>query len=94
LVKRPDQVLPERVNDADRAADRTVHLCQQRGRLRNAPPAQVQIDLWDQIDLSGTMDDAMRKVGGAVERRKIESASQIGFKVLAQKLKSYGIPEA
>jgi DNA-binding NtrC family response regulator len=76
--------------------------------FRNAPPAQVQIDPWDQIDLSGTMADAMRKVGSEVERRKIESALkeaggnkaqaahalQIGFKVLIQKVKSYGIPEA
>ena len=50
----------------------------------------------------------MRRVGGEVERRKIElalkeaggnkaqaaHALQIGFKVLMQKLKAYGIPEA
>jgi DNA-binding NtrC family response regulator len=76
--------------------------------FRNAPPAQVHIDPWDQIDLSGTMADALRKVSGEVERRKIElalkeaggnkaqaaHALQIGFKVLVQKLKLYGIPEA
>ena len=76
--------------------------------FRTAPPAQVQIDPWDQIDLSGTMADAMRKVGSEVERRKIESALkeaggnavqaahalQIGFKVLLQKIKAHGIPGA
>jgi DNA-binding NtrC family response regulator len=74
--------------------------------FRSAAPAQAQIDPWDQIDLSGTMADAMRKVGSEVERRKIESALkeaggnkaqaahalQIGFKVLLQKIKAYGIP--
>ena len=62
----------------------------------------------DQIDLSGTMADALRRVGGQVERRKIElalqeaggnkvqaaQALQLGFKVLTQKLRAYGIPEA
>ena len=50
----------------------------------------------------------MRRLSGEVERRKIElalqeaggnkaqaaHALQIGFKVLTQKLKTYGIPEA
>jgi DNA-binding NtrC family response regulator len=65
-------------------------------------------DPWDQIDLSGTLADAVRKASSEVERRKIElalreaggnkvqaaHALQIGFKVLLQKLKIYGIPEA
>jgi DNA-binding NtrC family response regulator len=76
--------------------------------FRDAPMVPVQADPWDQIDLSGTMADALRRVGGAVERRKIElalqeaggnkvqaaHALQLGFKVLAQKLRAYGIPEA
>ncbi|HEU4693853.1 MAG TPA: sigma-54 dependent transcriptional regulator [Vicinamibacterales bacterium] len=71
-------------------------------------PQQVPTDPWDQIDLSGTLADAVRKVSAEVERRKIEMALkeaggnkvqaahalQIGFKVLVQKLKTYGIPEA
>jgi DNA-binding NtrC family response regulator len=54
------------------------------------------------------MADALRRVSGAVERRKIElalqeaggnkvqaaHALQLGFKVLTQKLRAYGIPEA
>jgi DNA-binding NtrC family response regulator len=65
-------------------------------------------DPWDHIDLSGTLADALRKVSSHVERRKIELAMkeaagnkvqaahalQIGFKVLQQKLKAYGIPDA
>ena len=76
-------------------------------RNPTAPP-QVPTDPWDQIDLSGTLADAVRKVSAEVERRKIEMALkeaggnkvqaahalQIGFKVLVQKLKTYGIFEA
>jgi DNA-binding NtrC family response regulator len=76
--------------------------------FRNAPIGQVRADPWDQIDLSGTMTDALRRVSGEVERRKIETALQeyggnkvqaahalqLGFKALMQKIKAYGIPEA
>ena len=76
--------------------------------FRNATLLQAPTDPWDQIDLSGTMADALRRVGGEVERRKIElalqeaggnkvqaaHALQVGFKVLMQKLKVYGILEA
>jgi DNA-binding NtrC family response regulator len=62
---------------------------------------------WDQIDLSGTMPDALRRVSEEVERRKISQALQdcngnkahvadalhIGYKVLLQKMKTYGIAE-
>jgi len=76
--------------------------------FRNAPSGQVQTDPWDQIDLSGTMTDAIRRVSGEVERRKIAialqeyggnkaqvaHALQLGFKALMQKIKAYGIPDA
>jgi Nif-specific regulatory protein len=76
--------------------------------FRNAPIGQVQTDPWNQIDLSGTMTDAIRRVSGEVERRKIQTALeeyggnkaqaahalQLGFKALMQKIKAYGIPEA
>ena len=76
--------------------------------FRNAPSGQVQADPWDQIDLSGTMTDAIRRVSGEVERRKIEialqeyggnkaqaaHALQLGFKALMQKIKAYGILDA
>jgi DNA-binding NtrC family response regulator len=62
---------------------------------------------WDQIDLTGTMPDALRRVTEEVERRKIAQAFQdcngnkahvadalhIGYKVLLQKMKTYGIAE-
>jgi DNA-binding NtrC family response regulator len=76
--------------------------------FRNAEAPQMQADPWHQIDLAGTMADALRRVGNEVERRKIRAALkeaggdkaqaahalQIGFKVLGQKLKLHGIPEA
>jgi len=76
--------------------------------FRDAPMHQAPSDPLDQIDLSGTMADALRRVGGQVERRKIELALQeaggnkaqaahmlqLGFKVLMQKIRAYGIPEA
>ena len=62
---------------------------------------------WDQIDLSGSMADALRRITEEVERRKIMQALQtangnkthvadmlhIGYKVLLQKMKAYGIAE-
>jgi DNA-binding NtrC family response regulator len=76
--------------------------------FRDAVLGPAPADPWSQIDLSGTMADALRRVSGEVERRKIEMALQdargsradaahilqIGFKVFIQKLRSYGIPEA
>jgi DNA-binding NtrC family response regulator len=76
--------------------------------FRDVPMHQPSSDPWDQIDLSGTMADALRRVIAQVERRKIElalrdargnraeaaHALQLGFKVLMQKLRLYGIPEA
>jgi DNA-binding NtrC family response regulator len=76
--------------------------------FRPTQPPPADADPWAQIDLSGTMTDALRRLTSEVERRKIEQALkdaggnkvqaahalQIGFKVLTQKLKAYGIPEA
>jgi DNA-binding NtrC family response regulator len=88
--------------DADAIQQRHLNLS---FRPAASPPAPT--DPWDQIDLSGTLADALRKVSSHVERRKIElalkeaggdkaqaaHALQIGFKVLQQKLKVYGIPD-
>jgi DNA-binding NtrC family response regulator len=63
---------------------------------------------WDQIDLSGTMAEALRRVSTEVERRKIEQALkeargnrmaaadalQVGFKALGTRMRQLGIPEA
>jgi DNA-binding NtrC family response regulator len=68
-----------------------------------APP----VSPWEQIDLSGTLSDALRRITEEVERRKITQALQdangnkahvadalrINYKVLLQKLKSYGIAD-
>ena len=74
--------------------------------FRQATAAPI-VSPWDQIDLSGTMPDALRRVTEEVERRKIVQALQdangnkthvadmlhIGYRVLLQKMKAYGIPE-
>ena len=63
---------------------------------------------WDQIDLSGTLTDALRRVSAEAERRKIEAALrqaggdkgraadvlQLGYKVLLQKIKTHGIADS
>ncbi len=89
-----------------------------RGRSADAVPAERNgrvdgpegapagpPDPWAQIDLSGTMGDAVRRVTAAVERRKVEQAMrdaggnkeraaealQISYKALLQKLREYGV---
>jgi DNA-binding NtrC family response regulator len=70
-----------------------------------APPAPA--DPWTQIDLSGTMNEALRRLTAEIERRKIEralkeaagnreraaEALQISYRVLLQKQKEYGIAD-
>jgi DNA-binding NtrC family response regulator len=62
---------------------------------------------WEEIDLSGTMTDALRRITAEVERRKLEralseaagnkqraaEALQISYKTMLQKLKEYGIAD-
>jgi len=62
---------------------------------------------WDEIDLSGTLSEAIARTTAEVERRKIMQALQdaggnkgfaadalrIGYKALLQKLKSYGLAD-
>ena len=71
-------------------------------RQAPSPPA---VSPWDQIDLSGTLAEAQRRVAAEVERRKIELAMheargnaahaaetlQLAYRVLVQKLKTYGL---
>jgi DNA-binding NtrC family response regulator len=71
------------------------------------PVAPAATSPWDQIDLSGTLADALRRTTSEVERRKIEQAIrdaagnrmraadllQISYKVLQQKLKEYGFTD-
>jgi DNA-binding NtrC family response regulator len=70
-----------------------------------APVVEEDVSPWSQIDLSGTMAEASRRVLGEVERRKIEQALkeaagnrnraadmlQISYKMLVAKLKEYGL---
>jgi DNA-binding NtrC family response regulator len=72
-----------------------------------APPAVAAAGPWDQIDLTGTLPDALRRVTEEVERRKITQALQdangnkahvadalhLPYKVLLQKIKTYGIAD-
>ena len=74
---------------------------------RLAAPEPVPIDPWDQIDLSGSLSDALRRLTSEVERRKIDRAIkdmggnkmlaadslQVGLKVLVAKMRQYAIPE-
>jgi DNA-binding NtrC family response regulator len=78
--------------------------------LANGLPASAAAPAsnpWDQIDLSGTMGEALRRISAEVERRKIEQALkdargnksmaadalQIGFKALGTRMRQLGIPE-
>ncbi len=73
--------------------------------FRQVSPQQPAASPWDQIDLSGTLAEAQRRVAAEVERRKIElalheargnavhaaDALQLAHRVLVQKLKTYGL---
>jgi|RhiMethySRZTD1v2_1073278.scaffolds.fasta_scaffold01273_9 DNA-binding NtrC family response regulator len=76
--------------------------------FRQAAPATPAASPWEQIDLSGTLPDAVRRVTEEVERRKIAQALQdargnkaqvadtlrLTYKVLLQKMRTYGIADA
>ena len=73
--------------------------------FRQVSSPQPAASPWDQIDLSGTLAEAQRRVAAEVERRKIElalheargnavhaaDALQLAHRVLLQKLKTYGL---
>jgi DNA-binding NtrC family response regulator len=89
--------------DADAIQPRHLNLS-----FRTAHAAAPAVSPWDQIDLSGSMADALRRVTAEVEKRKIEQAIrdsgnnkqraadilQISYKTLLQKLKEYGIEDS
>ena len=84
----------------------TIHARHLNLSSRQVAPPPVASP-WDQIDLSGTIPDALRRLTEEVERRKIAQALQdcngnkahvadalhIGYKMLLQKMKTYGIAE-
>ena len=78
------------------------------GPGRNEAAAPVASDRpWDQIDLSGTLNEAVRRVTSEVERRKVEQALkeaggvkhraaeilQVSYKALMQKQKEHNIAD-
>jgi DNA-binding NtrC family response regulator len=90
--------------DADTIQPRHLNLSFRPGNAaEEAPPAEP----WDGIDLSGSLNDALRRVANEAERRKIlkamaaadnnlpraAEALQIGHRVLLSKLRQHGIPE-
>jgi DNA-binding NtrC family response regulator len=94
-----DSIQPRHLNLSFRPA------ADARTEASEAPPAPA--DVWTQIDLSGTMSEALRRLTAEVERRKIEralkeaagnreraaEALQISYRVFLQKQKEYGIPD-
>jgi DNA-binding NtrC family response regulator len=78
-----------------------------RTETAEAASAPASTDPWTQIDLSGTMGDALRRLTAEVERRKLEralkdaagnkeraaEALQISYRVLLQKQKEYGVSD-
>jgi DNA-binding NtrC family response regulator len=87
----------------------TIHPRHLNLTFRQGAAAQpVAASAWDQIDLSGTLADAVSRVTAEAERRKIGQALQdaggnkafaadalhVGYKVFLQKLKAHGMSES
>ena len=106
---------PGNVRELQNCIERAVILCDgdtiQPRHLNlsfRQPPAGPVTSPWDQIDLSGTLGDALRRVTTEVEHRKIEQALrdasgnkqraadllQVSYKTLLQKLKEHGVEDA
>jgi Nif-specific regulatory protein len=106
---------PGNVRELKNVIERAVILCDEdaiypRHLHLSFRPGTVPepVSPWDQIDLSGTLLEATRRVTAEVERRKVEQAMkdaagsrqraaeqlQISFKSLVSKLKEFGISES
>jgi transcriptional regulator with GAF, ATPase, and Fis domain len=97
------------LSDADLILPRHLNLSFRPGTTGESQgsfdPPGLAADPWADIDLSGTMGEALRRVTSEVERRKIQEALkqagggkeraaevlQISYKVLLQKLRDYDL---
>ena len=104
---------PGNVRELQNCIERAVILCEADGiqprhlnlSFRTAVAAPPAVSPWDQVDLSGTLAEAVRRATTEVERRKIEAAIrdsgnnrqraadilQVNYKTLVQKMKDYAI---
>jgi len=96
------------LSDADTILPRHLSLSFRPGaaadREGSFDPPGLTADPWSDIDLSGTMGEAVRRVTTEVERRKVDEALkqaggskeraaevlQISYKMLLQKIRDYG----
>ena len=105
---------PGNVREVQNCIERAVILCdgdtihpRHLNLSFRQPAAPAAISPWEQIDLSGSMADAVRRVTAEVERRKVELALkeaggnkaraaellQVPLKMFMVKLKELGIPD-
>jgi DNA-binding NtrC family response regulator len=106
---------PGNVRELQNCIERAVILCddesiQPRHLSLSLRPGSIAapVSPWDQIDLSGTMLEATRRVTTEVERKKVETALreaagnkqraaeqlQISYKTLTSKMREFGLPDA